>query len=69
MSKTRTAPSAEAGTTAPATPSKPTSLLTPPRERDEMTGKGGTYVRDPATGKRTLQAPEPTTPAPTSDQA
>ena len=69
MSKTRTAPSAEAGTAAPATPSKPTSLLTPPRERDEMTGKGGTYVRDPATGKRTQQAPEPSTPAPTSDQA
>ena len=66
MSNKRTVPGTEAGTAAPATTnaapavaSKANPLITPPRQRDELTGKGGTYTRDPDTGKRTLVPPEP----------
>lgn len=81
MSNKRTVPGTEAGTAAPPTPdaatneapapaeaSKPHSLITPPRERDELTGKGGTYMRDPATGKRTLVPPEPAAATATDEQ-
>lgn len=66
----RTADPAEAGAAAPAEPvhtsaqptaSKPAKPAhhqpTPRRPRDEFAGLGGTYVRDPATGKRTLAPP------------
>ena len=59
-----TAASAAAGAAAPVAtpnPTKPTKpahhLPTPPRARDEFTGLGGTYTRDPATGKRTRVPP------------
>jgi len=39
--------------TTEAKPAKPAHHLpTPPRPRDVHTGKGGSYVRDPATGER-----------------
>ena len=82
MSNKRTVPGTEAGTAAPATTnaapapagaSKANPLITPPRQRDEQTGKGGTYMRDPDTGKRTLVPPEPAadtaTDAPPGDQS
>lgn len=66
MAKSTAAPAA-AGAAAPVAtpnPSKPTKpphhLPTPPRARDEFTGLGGTYMRDPATGKRT-RVPPPAT--------
>jgi len=62
MSKKATAPGAEAGAAAPAAtatkPAKPAHHLpTAPRPRDQYTGKGGTYTRDPATGERTPVTP------------
>lgn len=66
MKSKSTAPSAEAGAAAPAdTAQQPNPLLTPMRKRDELTGKGGQYVRDPDTGLRTLvQPPAPPVPPP-----
>ncbi|CAN7202700.1 hypothetical protein LJR118_000611 [Acidovorax sp. LjRoot118] len=71
MAKQTTADKAEAGAAAPASttptpvhtyaqkPAKPAHHLpTPPRPRDQFTGKGGTYTRDPATGERTPVKPE-----------
>ncbi|MNV55220.1 hypothetical protein D3C71_1474470 [compost metagenome] len=71
MIKKATAPGAEAGAAAPAAaittpvhtsaPAKPTKPAhhqpTAPRPRDEFTGQGGTYQRDPATGVRTKVPP------------
>lgn len=58
------APGAKAGAAAPADkaqpakPSKPAHHQpTAPRPRDEFTGQGGTYQRDPATGVRTKVPP------------
>lgn len=60
MAKSTAAPAA-AGAAAPVATPKPTKpphhLPTPPRARDEFTGIGGTYMRDPATGKRTRVPP------------
>lgn len=63
MSK-RTAALAAAGAAAPA-PQSPTATAvhtsaqpTAPRPRDEYTGIGGNYTRDPVTGKRTRVPPE-----------
>lgn len=60
MAKSTAAPAA-AGAAAPVATPKPTKpahhLPTPPRARDEFTGLGGTYMRDPATGKRTRVPP------------
>jgi hypothetical protein len=62
MSKRATAPAAEAGAAAPATvPAKAAKPAhhqpTAPRPRDQYTGKGGTYQRDPVTGERTPVTP------------
>lgn len=59
MSKRATAPAAVAGAAAPATvPAKPAHHHpTAPRPRDQYTGKGGTYHRDPVTGERTPVTP------------
>ncbi|WP_313074452.1 hypothetical protein [Melaminivora sp.] len=68
MPKTTTAPAADGGvhTSAqpapaaakPARPVKPAHHQpTPPRQRDEHTGLGGSYVRDLATGQRRRAAP------------
>lgn len=60
MAKSTAAPAA-AGAAAPVATPKATKpahhLPTPPRARDEFTGIGGTYMRDPATGKRTRVPP------------
>ena len=63
MAKSTAAPAA-AGAAAPVAtpnPTKPTKpahhLPTLPRARDEFTGLGGTYTRDPVTGKRTPVKP------------
>lgn len=71
MTKRATAPGAEAGAAAPAATStaapvhtsaqapkaNPLHQPTTRRPRDEHTGKGGTYTRDPATGLRTPVKP------------
>ena len=61
MSKKATAPAAEAGAAAPATPPQATKPAlhqpTPRRPRDAYTGQGGSYTRDPATGERTPVPP------------
>ena len=72
MSKKATAPGADAGAAAPATTStaapvhtsaqkapkaNPLHQPTPRRPRDEHTGMGGTYTRDPETGQRTPVKP------------
>ena len=63
MAKSTATPAA-AGAAAPVAPptagkaTKPAHHHpTPPRPRDEYTGKGGTYTRDPATGQRTPVKP------------
>lgn len=60
MAKSTAAPAA-AGAAAPVATPKPTKpahhLPTPPRARDEFTGIGGTYKRDPITGVRTRVPP------------
>ncbi len=60
MAKSTAAPAA-AGAAAPVATPKATKpahhLPTPPRARDAYTGLGGTYTRDPATGKRTPVKP------------
>lgn len=60
MAKSTAAPAA-AGAAAPVATPKATKpahhLPTPPRARDEFTGIGGTYMRDPATGVRTRVPP------------
>lgn len=66
MAKT-TAADAAVGAAAPTTPTPPAKATkpakplhhqpTPPRPRDEHTGIGGTYTRDPATGQRTPVKP------------
>jgi len=62
MAKSTAAPAA-AGAAAPVTttatkPAKPAHHLpTAPRPRDQYTGKGGTYTRDPDTGQRTPVTP------------
>lgn len=72
MAKQTTADKAEAGAAAPASttdtlvhtyaqhkPAKPAHHLpTERRPRDQYTGKGGTYTRDPQTGERTPVQPE-----------
>lgn len=59
-----TSASAAAGAAAPVATPKPTKpahhLPAPPRVRDEFTGLGGTYTRDPATGLRTRVLPPAT---------
>lgn len=77
MAKKTTADQAEAGAAAPASATdtavhtyaqtKPAHHLpTPRRPRDQYTGKGGTYTRDPATGERTPVQSE-ADPAPDDD--
>ena len=76
----RTAHPAEASAAAPASepvhtsaqPTNPTAakpdhhLPTALPERDEFTGKGGDYARDPITGVRT-RVPAPPAPVPAAD--
>lgn len=72
MSNKAIAPGAKAGAAAPATNStaapvhtsaqkapkaNPLHQPTPRRPRDEYTGQGGTYTRDPVTGQRTRVEP------------
>jgi hypothetical protein len=61
MTKKATAPSAEAGAVAPASAAKASKpahhLPTQRRPRDEFTGLGGTYTRNPETGERTKVQP------------
>ncbi len=65
MTKKATAPRAAASAAAPAASAKPKlHQPTPRRPRDEYTGIGGQYKRDPATGKRVPVAP-PADPAAT----
>ena len=67
MNKRATAPSAEAGAAAPAPAAKAAKpahhLPTERRSRDEFTGLGGTYTRDPKTGARTKVPPSAEAPA------
>lgn len=70
MAKSTAAP-AGAGAAAPAPAPKKAEKPahhqpTPPRPRDEFTGQGGTYVRDPKTGERTKVEP-PAADAPAAD--
>lgn len=53
----RTAATAGAGTAAPAPETKDTTVHTCAHPRDEFTGIGGTYTRDPLTGVRTRVLP------------
>lgn len=66
--KKATAPSAEAGAAAPAPKANPLHQPTPRRPRDQFTGQGGTYARDPITGERTPVSP-PASPAEGADTA
>ena len=67
MTKKATAPSAEAGAAAPAPEAKALKpahhLPTQRRPRDEFTGLGGTYTRNPETGARTKVQPPAEAPA------
>lgn len=57
MSK-RTAAPAAAGAAAPKAPPATTVHTYAPPPRDEYTGIGGSYTRDPVTGVRTRVLPE-----------
>ena len=65
MPKTPTAATEADGVHTRAQPTEPKPakpklhMPTPLHPRDEHTGKGGSYVRDPATGERRRVAPNP----------
>lgn len=67
MTKRNAAIAATAGAAASTSGTPATPVHTCAHPRDEFTGQGGSYIRDPATGVRTRVPPE--APAEGSDTA